>query len=541
VKGKVLDPDGKAVAGAKLYLGHYGPKDEVALTEQAMSDSNGRFEFSFTKNLLSKARPDPVVADFPPGPTASFEPPPRDEADPHFTPVGQVMAVADGLGCDWARIDPKSETTELTLRLVKDVPINGRVLDKEGKPVGGAKLYLSSLNAYTNEDLKKALAEFSKTNIFPFGERRWGGPLPGQARILTTGKDGAFRMTGLGGDRYVYLHIEGPGIESRDIQLITRAGGDLVGPDKFVLPEGATGSTPPGTEISIEPNRIYGATFRYLAAPSRVIRGVISDKETGKPLAGVLVGVGPNKGLPHGRGMLTTRTDQEGRYEVQGCPKSSSYVIAAQPADMGQYFTTLSSEIPDPPGLAPMTINLNLPCGIPIRGKVLDERTGKPLPGARVIYYPFMNSAGVTRMYDGFDHAQARSFAIAGPDGSYAVAGLTGEGFLCTVAPDFKNRGSDSRSKAYKLYELSDKELDDFIEKYKLPPNGPVGSRRITGNGLDLLGFLASSDGGGFDVAVNFVNNVTFVHPDEKDKEVKLDVKLKPEGDEKAPDAKKGK
>src|SRR5262249_8218004 len=43
VKGQVLDPDGKPFAGAKLYLGHYGPGDKVAFSVRATSGKEGRF------------------------------------------------------------------------------------------------------------------------------------------------------------------------------------------------------------------------------------------------------------------------------------------------------------------------------------------------------------------------------------------------------------------------------------------------------------------------------------------------------------------
>jgi RNA polymerase sigma factor (sigma-70 family) len=555
VQGTVLGPDGKPVSGAKLYLGHYSPKDEIRVTESTKSDADGRFKFSFVKSLLSKTRPDAVVADHLTRGFYNFESQLRDEADPHFTPVGQVMAVADGLGCDWARIDPGSETTELALRLVKDVPINGRILDKEGKPVIGAKLYLNSLQAYS--DFKQAVAEFSKSNSFPWGERRWGGPLPGQARTVTTGKDGAFSMTGLGGDRYVYLHIEGTGIETTDFQVLTRAGDNLLGPDKITLPEGARSAppVPPGggkaepiTEISVDPKRIYGASFRYLAAPSRVIRGVISDKETGKPLANALVGVGrTHSGAWPGLGMLTARTDQEGRFEIQGLAKSPSYDIVALPAELSRYFTILESGIPDTPGVGPMTINLKLPSGIPIRGKVLDERTGKPVPGARVTYYPFFNVAEMGRLRADFDHFHAaESSVIAGPDGSFAMVALPGEGFLGTLAPDFKCGGIALPSRAYKRQEVSDKELNDFIDKYKLPrpeENGYLPRRmkqkdRKGDDGDFLLVTNGRSEGL---VGAHLFNNLTFVHPDEKDKELKIDLMLRPAGDEKTPDTKKEK
>ena len=48
-----------------------------------------------------------------------------------------VAAVAAGYGPDWVAL--KEPGAELTLRLVKDdVPIKGRVLDLEGRPIAGA-------------------------------------------------------------------------------------------------------------------------------------------------------------------------------------------------------------------------------------------------------------------------------------------------------------------------------------------------------------------------------------------------------------------
>jgi hypothetical protein len=339
-RGRVLDPDGKPVAGARLYLGHYGPNGEVAVTEKAKSDVDGRFAFRFPKSQLSKAHPDRLIGrTFGAVSPEWFEPRPTDEPNPAFTPVGQVIAVGEGYGCDWARIDTAAPGTELNLRLVKDVPLSGRILDQDGKPVAGARLYLSSVQAYLGEKLEAALARFHKSNDLPGGQKRWGGPLPGQARAVTTGPDGRFRMAGLGGERYVSLYIEGPGIAYTDFQVITRLGDMVVGPDKIKV-DPRTRGVDKREIIDVTPNKVYGATFRHLAASSRPIRGVVTDKVTGKPLAGVMIRVAPRNeplgvGTPLVDFMLTTHTDGQGRYEVVGCPKSPCYKIAAQPPDTG--------------------------------------------------------------------------------------------------------------------------------------------------------------------------------------------------------------
>ncbi len=115
VRGRVLDPDGKPFAGAKLYL-HAPNFRDKGYAVRATSDDNGRFQLTFAKSELTA--PD----------------------DPQQSPTGQVMAVAKGYGCDWASIVADGKAGELTLRLVKDLPINGRLLDPDRKPFAGPKV-----------------------------------------------------------------------------------------------------------------------------------------------------------------------------------------------------------------------------------------------------------------------------------------------------------------------------------------------------------------------------------------------------------------
>src|SRR5262249_23265962 len=124
VRGRVLDPDGKPLAGARLYLGSSSPK---ALTKsvRATSGDDGRFAFTLTRSERGAIRAGNLKY--------------------------QVMAIAWGHGCDWVAVGPAK--AELTLRLVKDVPIRGRILDPDGKPVAGARIKITSMSAAKGEDL----------------------------------------------------------------------------------------------------------------------------------------------------------------------------------------------------------------------------------------------------------------------------------------------------------------------------------------------------------------------------------------------------
>jgi len=96
------------------------PPDIPAPRLQATSGTDGRFQFAVPHSDL-------------------------DEGSAERSP-SRIMVVAEGHGCDWVSVvAPTSE--ELTFHLVKDVPIHGRILDPDGRPVAGAKLTVISISA----------------------------------------------------------------------------------------------------------------------------------------------------------------------------------------------------------------------------------------------------------------------------------------------------------------------------------------------------------------------------------------------------------
>src|SRR5262249_20664675 len=100
VRGKVLGRDGKPFAGAKLYLAHYGPRDEVRFSVRATSGSDGRFDFTIARAELAKARPDQPDAVEKPWVEKPW--------------VGQVAAVADGFGYDWVHVNGPRHAADFT-------------------------------------------------------------------------------------------------------------------------------------------------------------------------------------------------------------------------------------------------------------------------------------------------------------------------------------------------------------------------------------------------------------------------------------------
>jgi RNA polymerase sigma factor (sigma-70 family) len=320
VNGRVLDPDGKPFAGAEVFFGwYYGyalpwyPPVVQPFRPRtgATSGPDGRFRVSFTKAEGYAALNNP------------FERPWR------FT---QVVAAAKGYGPGWAWL--QSLKGDLTLRLVKDdVPARGRVLDLQGRPVAGARVWLDHLTG--GRDYLSV------------------GSWAGLTREVTTAKDGRFVLTGLGRDREAHIHIDGPTIEHKLAKVGTRPA---------------------------------QAPVEVVVGPTKPVVGTVRALDTGKPLAGAIV-YGSHDLYREG---LRAVTDVQGRYRLVGLPKAASYEVMVCPRP-GQPYLRRSRRVADSEGLKPVREDFALRRGVPARFRLVDELSGKPVRGA-VMYTPLQDN-----------------------------------------------------------------------------------------------------------------------------------------------------
>ena len=341
VRGRVVDPDGKPVPGATVSTAYLDREIKPALG--ATTGPDGRFFMRVPPWRRNSA---------------------LHEREAMFP---WVVASAPGYGPGWASAVPEPGASgEVAIRLVTDgPPIEGRIVDLEGRPVAGARVKAESAWFASDGKLPDWLAKAANGGV----QGPWEGlyQLP-TALTATSGTDGRFRLAGIGRDRIAELIVSGSTIATARLYALNRDGE-------------AVGTT--NTNAMTPERTIYHARrFEYAAAPTKPIEGVVRDKDTGRAIAGLTLRgvVFDEHSLVPARGIEAT-TDAQGHYRLTGLPKGPAYRLFLEPGEHIPY-TKATFRVPaESPALEPVNYDITLKRGILVRGRVTDKATGKPVSG----------------------------------------------------------------------------------------------------------------------------------------------------------------
>jgi RNA polymerase sigma factor (sigma-70 family) len=397
VRGRVLDPDGKPVANARLFwprLRRDRPASEgdSELAPRARTDRAGGFRLELPGRKVR------LEHDF------------------------KLVALAEGYGMGWAELPGKGRPAEVTVRLVKDQPIRGRLLDTEGRPGAGAEVAVEVVFASRDGKLDEALARWKKDwrgAFYPGLPEQLRLPQAGKLYATKTGKDGRFVVKGVGAERVAKLAVRRPGIAQAVLSVVTRAGFD---PEPFnraaqeqIPPEYRR----PGVAV------LHGTTLNLVAAPERPIEGTVRAARTGKPLTGVRVCYWVDSFRAE------AVTDAKGRYRLLGLPKWRRYFLFARPPE-GSTYLPADVSAPDEPGYAPLRVDLKMAEGVVVTGRVIDKATGKGVRGW-VQFIPLPENKYLNRP-PYVAHKGAEFSASMRADGTFRLVALPGPGVLAVQA-----------------------------------------------------------------------------------------------------------
>jgi RNA polymerase sigma factor (sigma-70 family) len=351
--GRVLNPDGKPLAAAQLLAGRLDDLKESAM-------------LAFTTRLVELKEVG------------------TSGADGTFTvqvPAGHaptLIARAEGVGSDFLLIPPDRLGQEIELRTVKDLPVRGRILDTQGKPIVGATVVVSKLDIGIDNSLDFLLAD-AKRGLPALTRRSMSKSLAYEAGLLsaaTTDKDGRFTIEGAGAERVVTLRVSGAGLADTELLVVNRKDFDPK-PYNEVKPVPVMGGGGGGRPAA--PVVFHGPETSIVVESQKLIRGTVTDIDTGKPRVGVkvtLVGDGFQFVLPH----LSAVTDAQGKYEIHGVRKSKSYAVAVE-SDPATRHLTARVRADDTAGFEPIALDIKVKKGVLVTGKVIDTGTKEAVRG----------------------------------------------------------------------------------------------------------------------------------------------------------------
>ena len=339
--------------------------------------------------------------------------------------TGQVVDLGTFDAKSGKRVEAPAAKAEVKKPEAADMPITGRIVDLEGRPIAGVTVTTGEFRSPTGADLTPWL-EGARQGKAPWTMNDladWHESAPeGATREATTDRDGRFRLRGIPPERLVALKLAGDSIARTTIYVATRK----MDP---ILARGFANQNGPGAQT------IYGAEFIHSAAPGRPFEGVVKDADTGKPLADTEVRSYRFAGSDFvGTMTIRTKTDGQGRFRLVGLPKGEGNELIVVPNDEQPYLMQ-EVKLPDPPGVDPVAVEVALKRGVWIEGTLTEQGTGKPVAGAWLHYFPFRENT-FAQSHPAFDrdgNTDGTGFQdryLSKADGSFRLVGLPGRAIV---------------------------------------------------------------------------------------------------------------
>lgn len=372
VLGRVVDPQGKPVPGAAVML-------------HARNLTPGRAPF------LSRAKA-VVLADTRADDSGRFRiDAPRTSSTQHEEL--RAVALAPGHGVGWVLRDPDDEQPAAEISLRPEQVIHGRLFDVHGRPVPDVRVSVRSIGSDTPQarsSLRDRYVQRRSDGVFFWS--RDNHDYPAWPRSITTDAEGRFTVRGVGRNLHAGLTVVHPRFALQAIVV--------------------------DTDDDAESKRVTAAL-----APSQTLNVRVTYADTGQPVSHSPLRVMVSQGRV--AKLDEAETDESGQARINSWPADRTYGVIAYPPE-GQPYLTARGAVQWPRGAVEQTLNIALPRGVMVHGKVTEEGTGKPVGGARVDFTTRRGRQG-----------QDLGMSVhTGPDGSFRLGAEPRPGHLLVRAPD---------------------------------------------------------------------------------------------------------
>ncbi len=375
IVGRVLDPEGKPVAGATVMAyarmllpgpaGERRTMDPVSIGH-AQSDGSGKFRLDAART--SSSRNDRLG----------------------------VVAFAAGFGAGWALPDVDAEQPTVDITLPREQPIEVRLFDLEGRRAQGVTLSVYAIRKILE---RNPVAHLERLEGPAFLLRTHVSDLPGWPKPMITDAEGRLTVRGIGRGLRVSLTVHDPRYAQQDISIETDERGDT-------------------------------KQFTMALQPAKIISGRVTYADTGKPVPHAWIAVGAEGAGEYGVRSTSFEADDEGRFRANPSPGDRFRVMAFPPA--GQPYMIVNKAFDWPKGAVEHRVDLALSRGMLIRGKVTERGSGKPVAGALLSFESvFIQGSGSSNLSNQAETAADGSYQlVAVPRAGYLAVRGPGDDYV---------------------------------------------------------------------------------------------------------------
>jgi RNA polymerase sigma factor (sigma-70 family) len=389
ISGIIRDGAGKPLADAAVYW--LGTVQEHIAQERAAAKGNYWQDQDVEPELLAHGKSDAL---------GRFTLQARFDQN-HFR---KTLLAAKAPGMGFTGQVQAGVRVPVVLTLQPEMKVEGRLLTLNGLPAKDVRVELQWMS-------------FGKQRQ-PAPERHLAGshisqgkvqPLPDWPAPVRSDEQGRFTLSGLSRTGIAVIRLTHP--EYAREELMIAADPANASPPFQML----------GMQIGMP---TLGPKFTRTLDPGRTVQGIVTAKDTGKPLAGISIICTQ---VP--MGFFSAKTDQEGRYRLEGLKgrKDSYYVFAVAPSPESGYRNAVAYRQGWPAGEKSLQQNFVLDRGQLVRGRILDADTRQPIAGVNVFYRAGSGNVNATSL-------DLPTPVYTDKQGNFVLTAVAGKGRLLAIA-----------------------------------------------------------------------------------------------------------
>jgi hypothetical protein len=295
----------------------------------------------------------------------------------------QALATAPGFGLSWTAPNPDAEQPAGEIRLRPEAVIRGKLIDLNGKPIAGVEMSVKSLTLHNADHGDDWIGAHPPEELL-----NW-------PRKFKTDDQGRFTLAGIGRDMTVYLVVRDPRFAKETIVEVQ--------------------TTDPATLKDL----------RYVLQPTTIVQGRALAADTGLPIPHAIVTVGSSTNLFWSGAGSHFPADENGRFTAN-VALGQYYSIRAYPPE-GQPYLIPEHRFEWNKGGVRREMDIVLPRGVLIRGRVIEAGSGQTLAGASVQYFTNPRNDDIISEWQGIVASKS--------DGSFQIAVPPGNGHLLVFGP----------------------------------------------------------------------------------------------------------